>query len=149
MKTMLMIIALLLLASSAQAAPVDLTQGSGIVSQVNVYLERMGSQVLQLIVLSGDGRMYKLWPGSSTGDYQFAWAPLLGSWPETVPVPVSEIADWTPMSVILHSGVVYCWSATAREWLKVGDLGEIPPLPGFTPVASESSSLGGLKSQYR
>jgi hypothetical protein len=62
----------------------------------------------------------------------------------TVPVPVTEIADWTPSFFTTHSGTR--WFMGNDEPL---DYWTPLPAPPWSPVQSSPQSLGSVKEMFR
>lgn len=126
------------------AAPVDSGNPQGIAA---VYSAYPGNYEPNYVILCVDGSVKHL---SRTVDPPFTWVHgSLNNYPASVPVPVSDIRDWTPGAIVTHSGEIYFWHIYNKEWLEVGVPGNYSPLECDPPVGIESSTLGEFKSLYR
>jgi hypothetical protein len=124
MKTMLMICALLLLAGSALAVPLN-PDGSAI------WFANADSFVMRC----ADGR---------THQYNAASASWTLDVVPPIPLPDEEIADWFGRNFVRTDGKI--WShdnAAAVGWHELADY------PCGAPVSNQERSLGDVKSMYR
>ncbi len=70
-----------------------------------------------------------------------------------VPVPVSEIKDWTLYTVITNTGQTWLWvdlgEAGGPRWYEWGTHPKLPPAPCDAAIGNDTSSFGKLKSVFR
>ena len=116
----LIILSVMLFATSALAVPVDPDAPSGIAATLN-----NGDALLV------DGRVV-MW------DFISGWWRDLPEY--DVPVPVDQIKDWAMMLVVTNTGDI--WGRDNQEgWIQV----ELP----YTPISNITESLGEVKSLFR
>ncbi|RKX32779.1 MAG: hypothetical protein DRP71_11540 [Verrucomicrobia bacterium] len=126
------------------AAPVNSNNPQGIAAVYSAYPS--GSEP-SYVILCVDGSVNHL---SRTVDPPFTWEHgSLYNYPASVPVPVSDIQDWTPGAIVTTSGDIYFWHIYNQEWLAMSIPGNFSPLECDPPVGIESSTLGEFKSQFR
>lgn len=124
------LLAAVLLAGSmgpAMAAPVNLSAPDGIAARQ--------IEVNSMIALCTDGKVY------SINTYNRVWT-FLG---DDLPVPITEIADWTLNFIETHDGALWMGNLhpTDSEWQLV------PPLPCSGVVPDSDPGFGKLKSMFR
>jgi len=142
------VIFILLVATSSVAVPVDANNPNGFAA---AYLNDPLNGGGPLLVLCTDGTVWRLHRAGSGAPTEYLWLPPETHTPAEVPVPVSEILDWTLWSVTTHGGDLYMFaSGVGNEWHLVGGDRYFPSLPcSSAPVQQEKESLGDLKSRYR
>lgn len=125
----------------AVAAPVDPANPEGIAAEYAVY---QSGQEDTHYVLCVDGRIQQI---QRYTDPKFRFVPAND--PASVPVPVTEIADWSWRSFTTHDGDLWVYHGYDREWYALSQPGSFGPVDCGDPVASETSTMGDLKSSYR
>lgn len=128
----LILIVLLVLASSANAVPVNPTSVNGVAAIDYIALNSGSTEYRDIYVLGTNGIvcLYKL------GFQGPGWQEI-----GPVPVPVQDISDWTPRLLVTQTGDVWVLNA---QWQNIG------PAPcASTPVPSDSETMGSVKSLYR
>ena len=117
----LVILAVLLIATTAHSVPVDPDHPSGIVA------------VMASTIMCQDG---SVWAISAT-------PPVWNQLPiDPVPVPLEDIREWNVAEFITHSGTYWWWYENA--WHSAA----IDP-PCQANVGSDAESLGNIKSLFR
>jgi len=130
MKSMLLVAACLLFASTATAVPVNPTSPDGVAA---IYAD--GNT---LFALDTNGQSWKLVMANLTG-----WLPT-GSSGLPNGVAIGDVADWNVNFLTLNNGArwQYNLDPDLMRWVPV------PPLPS-APVTAHGSSLGGVKVLFR
>jgi len=124
---MRILIVLMLLATCAGAAPVDLDSPSGLAS---IIAESNGNGFHGLCA---DGTVHR-WIGADQ-----SWEQAEGF---TVPVSVETIRDWQLHALITHDGDYWVRDMSGSGWTHI-------PASPCGDVASEESSIGDVKSMFR
>lgn len=140
MRRFVMFAVALCAASSAGAVTLDLNSPDGIAA-LYVVGDGPALDTAYFVCVNGDGYTWEL--GTAGG----AWSTFNPS-----PVPLAEVADWTPWIVRTTDGRIFLRGATADHvsWEQMGVHAGIPPLPPcFVPVGAEVEALGKVKSLYR
>ena len=135
---------LLFIFGSALAVPVDPNALDGVAAITTASIDGQSNTVF--LILCTDGKVYDL---SGSGPYGYAWSPNNGF--NDVPIPVSEILDWTPMGFRTHSGLIYVSTRNdpQTKWRIVGQDQLIAPIPCQEPVPLTPESIGDIKSMFR
>ena len=128
------VVAVPLLCASAIGVPVDPVAPSGIAAICSSYGGDLTYLPPMLLCTNGD-----IWLLHSNGTW------VHGA-PGSLPVAVSEVADWGPRHVRLHNGSYYVFTYP-QVWQLVGGASVAVPCPPTT--ADEAKSLGSVKTQYR
>jgi len=126
MRATILTLCLLLLATSAWAVPVDPVAPDGVAAfQVlqyqDVYILRTNGELWAAQPISAGQWMYQ-------EDYN-------------LPVPVSEISDWTVSLILTTDGKF--WTEAYPDWHGPVDL------PDWAAVPNATESIENLKSMYR
>lgn len=135
MRIVLLSGALLIAASNAAAVPLDLSNPNGIAALYVVHPDP-SCPTVYVVCTDGTGFMGSACVGA-------AWQPFNPS-----PVPLSEVADWTPWALYTADGE--WWgrrethpSSDNARWAQMG------PPPCSMPVGASGKSLGDVKSLFR
>ncbi len=128
--------------SVAVAVPVDSDDEDGIAV---VYVAFEDDNIFRVYILCSNGDVHRLQvvPGSYT-----YWQQEPNTC-HTVPAPVADIADWTPISITTVDGTRYIFvvGGNPSDWYQIG-ADTIPPAPcEASPV--EKASLGGIKTKFK
>jgi hypothetical protein len=125
----------------AEAAPVDPGNPYGIAAIHSVY---QSGQEDQHYVLCVDGGIRQI---QRSTDPKFRFVSAFN--PSSVPVPVSEIADWTWRSFRTHDGDLWVYHGYDNQWYAMSQPGRFGPAECGDPVGTDRSTLGDVKSQFR
>jgi len=118
------LIVLMLLATCAQAVPVDPVAEDGIAAWSGKAVLCTSGEVYYF----NDGPM--IWEQPFDGGLN-------------VPVPVEQIIDWSYTNFVSETGEHWCWAGDAYGWRL------IPPPPCAELIPNRSQSMGGVKSIFR
>ena len=145
MKYLIFVFAVIMIPAISLSVPVDPDNPNGFAASY-VWSESGG---LHMIVLCTSGNIVRLQRGGMNTEY--VWQLPDSHWPQDVPVPVSDILDWTPLSLTTHSGQLFMFSKDVDfQWHLVGADNHFPLLPCVPgPVESGEETWGGVKSQFR
>ncbi len=110
----LAVLCVCLLAGSALAVSVAPNAAAG-VAAVWTVSSGDGSPGPMPIILCTDGQAYDLADGGNSNSY---WRPVS----LTLPVPVSDVADWTPLAIKTNNGDTYLLAQTPHGygWKLIG-----------------------------
>ena len=132
-----LVLIVIVASSTASAITLDLDNPSGIAA---MYVVGDMSSFTATIIVCTDGSGWKC-----TGEICNTWTPL-----SAAPVPLAQVADWTPWVVYTTDGKWFIRSAPDDQirWEQMGvDPGNPPPC--FGAVGSTGTSLGKVKSLFR
>lgn len=121
----------------ARAEPIDPTTG--------IVLAMDGAAVLR-----SDGTLWDLQPANYGNN-----STPLPRWvredganaPNVLPVPLSDIAFWSPIRIVTKDGVGWAWSSLPNsgtyQWYSAG------PIPGGSPVSIDNKTWSDMKEGYQ
>lgn len=139
MRIQILSVALCIVASNAAAVSLDLTSANGIAALYAVSgsdPESIGR--IFVVCTSGSGYMM---PNHASG----GWASF-----DPSPVPLAEVADWTPWMLYTTDGRWFVRYSTLGPWNQMGVDSELPPPPPcFTPIGAAGKTMGDVKSLFR
>ena len=136
MRTLLLGVVLFVAVSTAAAITLDLDNPNGIAALYVIDSQGVG----QTYIVCTNGSGYWL-----ENRYMAQWQPFTPS-----PIPLAEVADWTPRTLYTTDGRWFFRSSVPNVWEQSGVGNGTPPLPPcFVPVGTAGRSLGGVKSQFR
>jgi hypothetical protein len=128
---------MLVAASSAGAVTLDLDNPQGVAA---IYTATNGISASGYYLVCTDGN-----------GYRFEGAPV--EWVSFVasPVPLSEVADWTPWFMHTTDGRFFIRSRVDVTWQQLGvdGFGNPPVPPCSAAVGTTEKSLGDVKSLFR
>lgn len=135
MRTLLFSVALCAVASSAAAVPLDLDNPNGVAA---LYL----AESTVAFVVCTDGTGFRCSVGSRENG---RWDAIQPS-----PVPLSEVADWTPLVLYTFDGRWFGRADPTEVWLQMGvDTGIASAPPCSRAIPLQGHSLGGVKGLFR
>lgn len=127
MKSMMLLVACLVIASAASAVPVNPSAPDGVAA---VWLNDAWAWIL-----CTDGQVYRM----HSVDQQ--WTLM----EDHLPVVVASIADWSPYFILSTSGDLW----RGESALNNEDWTLAPTIPCIGAVQSQGNSLGAFKSLFR
>lgn len=130
MKTVLLLIVVLLFASTSTAVPLNTSAADGMAA---IYAD--GGVIY---ALGTDGQSWVLVMANLTGWLPTGWAGLPDG------VAIGDVADWSVRFLTTNSGARWQFNLDPDllRWVPV------PPLPN-APVSAQGSSMGGVKGLFR
>jgi hypothetical protein len=138
MRSLLVFVLMCCVAAAAAAVPLDLNNADGIAA---MFVIGHNSQLGGVYVVCTDGAGYYFQGGGTT------WQTFTAS-----PVPLSQVADWTPFMLYTTDGrwfFQYAADQNNSHWQQMGTAGQPEAPPCSAPVRNSLESLGGVKSQFR
>ena len=141
MRLLIIFAALLVIPVLCGGAPVDPANPFGIAS---IHSQYTAGQEDVHYVLCVDGRIKRIIRHT---DPKFRFIDATN--PGVVPVPVTDIANWSWRSLQTHDGDLWVYHGYDQQWYALSGAGNFGNPDCGDPVATESSSLGDLKSMYR
>lgn len=136
MRILLVSIALFIVASEATAMSLDLDNPNGIAALYVTDSQGIG----QTYIVCTNGLGYWL-----ENRYMAEWQPFTPS-----PIPLAEVADWTPWTLYTADGRWFFRSSVPGTWEQSGVVTGCPlPPPCFAPVGTAGKSLGDVKTSFR
>jgi len=127
----LVLIALLALPALTLAVPVDPDAPDGVAAALRI--EPSGTYILCV-----SGEIWRMNPVAGMGPWE--------SVSDTLPIPVSEIQDWT------HRAVIKAVDGTTWLWVLISEDSwgwEAVDSPCSPPIPNQTQSLGSLKQMFR
>jgi hypothetical protein len=136
MRIRLLLVLLFIAVSNAAAVTLDLNNPNGIAALYVIDSQGVG----QTYVVCTNGTGYWL-----PHNFMAEWRPFTPS-----PVPLGDVADWTPWTLYTTDGRWFFRSSIPDAWEQSG-VGNGTPLspPCFAPVGMSGKSLGDVKSLFR
>jgi hypothetical protein len=122
--------------SIAAAVPVNPVAANGIAAVSSESGPELTYYPIMILCTTGD--IFQLHSNNS-------WVHMSG-FPTSLPVPVSDVADWGPRHVRLNNGDYYVYTY-AQIWQLVG--GGVVAVPCTPLTPDEKTSLGKVKTRYR
>jgi hypothetical protein len=135
MKIIIISILIVGLASSSFAIQLELDNPNGIAA---LWVQGQFWNMDMIYIVCTDGSGYACYTAGCT-----EWQSFKPS-----PVPLSEVAEWTPWIVFTHDGRWFRRDGAGayEPWIEL----QTPPLPPcFEPVPSSNKSSGAIKSMFR
>jgi hypothetical protein len=131
--------ALFIAVSNAGAVPLNLDGPQGVAATYTATND--GTSAGGYFVVCTDGSGYAF-----TGGAPGAWVPFVAT-----PVPLSEVADWTPWFMHTVDGRWFIRSNWTIPWQQLGveGFGNPPVPPCSAAVGQSGKSLGSVKSLFR
>lgn len=140
MRKCLAAIILAMVASTATAMPLDLDNPNGIAA---IFVVPNGTSLGWTFVVctNGTGYFYGSYPESQ-------WSEFLPA-----PVPLADVADWTPWVLYTKTGAWWYRRSTIAQdlpWIQMGTSEMAPPVPPcFMPLKAEQAPMGKVKALFR
>jgi hypothetical protein len=141
MRLLILVLTLLVVPVLGSAGPVDPANPYGIAAIHSSYED---GQEDEHYVLCVDGRIQRI---QRYTDPKFRFVSATN--PGTVPVPVTDIADWSWRSFMTHDGDLWVYHGYDQQWYALSGAGNFNDPDCGDPVEVESSSMGDVKSMYR
>jgi hypothetical protein len=127
-----------MVATSVLAVPLDLNNPQGVAAVYTATSDGTTAGGYYLVCTDGNGYCFV------GGTPQ--WAPFVAS-----PVPLAEVADWTPWFMHTTDGRWFIRSRPSIPWQQLGvdGFGNPPVPPCAGPVKTDQAPMGKVKALFR